>query len=137
MFSVVGGHAPGFVFGAVLAGIGQATESFWQEHKSDIIQAGALLLSHGMSGSPGLSIEEVPVSRTFDVKARSTPGADGATSKILIERAPSGEAISRTHQVTSPEGEVIHQHQEHVGKTGNVRSFPEVWREFKTIPQRQ
>ena len=137
MFSVGGGRAPGLGFGAVLAGIGQAATNFWEAHKGDIIQAGALLLSHGMSASPGLSIEEVPGGRTFDVKTRSAPGADGGTSKILIELAPTGEAISRTHQVTNPDGEMIHQHQEHIGKTGNVRSFPEDWREFKTIPKEQ
>lgn len=68
---------------------------------------------------------------TTEVLARKSIGRDGAESVQIIERQ--GEAaISRTHSVTK-DGEVIHQHQNHVGKSGSERQFPDEWTGTKTI----
>jgi hypothetical protein len=82
-----------------------------------------------------LSAEDFQSGSTFDTKSRAAPGADGGVSRISIERDPSGQAISTTHQVTNPTtGEIIHQHQDFIGKYGGTRQFPEEWVRFPTIP---
>ena len=68
---------------------------------------------------------------TNEVVERKSPGRDGAQSQHIIER-DNGEAISRTHRVTK-DGEVIHQHQDHIGKHGGTRSFNDNWTGTKTI----
>lgn len=62
---------------------------------------------------------------------RKSPGRDGAESTQTIERR-NGETISRTHQVKK-NGEIVHQHQNHVGKYGGERQFPDEWTGTKTI----
>jgi RHS repeat-associated protein len=47
---------------------------------------------------------------TTEVKTRATPGADGSTSEHIIVRDGNGDAISVTHRVTNPAGEVVHEH---------------------------
>lgn len=42
------------------------------------------------------------------------------------------DVIFRNTQVFK-DGEIIHQHQNHTGKYGTVRSFPEEWLLFPTI----
>jgi len=55
-------------------------------------------------------------------KVRTTAGGDGAQSKHVIEKA-GDKTISKQHIVTK-KGEVIHQHQDHIGASGSVRRFP-------------
>ena len=69
---------------------------------------------------------------TKDVIDRSSRGADGASSRHIIEKLD-GKTNSVTHQVTK-DGKVIHQHQTHVGKHGTTRQFPDKWVEYPTIP---
>ena len=45
---------------------------------------------------------------TFTEKVRPTKGADGSTSKHLIESDSKGNTISKIHQVTNEEGKIIH-----------------------------
>ena len=70
----------------------------------------------------------------IEVSTRTRPakGADGATSEFITERR-NGEAISTTHRVTQRNGEVSHQHQDHVGKHGGQRRFPDEWTGTDTI----
>ena len=76
---------------------------------------------------------------TKETKTRQSQGADGGTSKHIIEKDGSGNTISKTHQVTSPEGEVIHQHQDHVSQTPapgqkpTMRRFPDEWVEHPSV----
>lgn len=70
---------------------------------------------------------------TKEVVTRPNPGRDGATSRMIRERTD-GQTTSVTHQVTSPDGRVIHQHQTHVGRHGTERRFPDEWVEYPTIP---
>lgn len=72
---------------------------------------------------------------TVEVKTRPTPGrSDNATSQHLIEKDAQGRTISKTHKVTRPDGTVVHQHQEHVGKHGTTREFPDEWVQNKRTP---
>ncbi|MBL8398577.1 MAG: hypothetical protein JNL84_10625 [Candidatus Accumulibacter sp.] len=68
---------------------------------------------------------------TKEVLVRKALGADGAKSVQIIERE-NGKLISRTHEVTK-DGKVIHQHQNHIGKRGGERQFPDEWTGTKTI----
>jgi len=66
------------------------------------------------------------------VVTRKAPGADGATSRHILEKLD-GKTNSVTHQVTK-DGKVIHQHQTHIGTYGGQRQFPDEWVEFPKIP---
>ena len=76
---------------------------------------------------------------TKQEKIRKSEGADGSTSKHIIEKDANGKTISKTHQVTNTDGEVIHQHQEHVSQTPaegqkpTMRRFPDDWIEHKSV----
>ena len=65
-------------------------------------------------------------------KTRATPGRDGGTSSITLEKDVVGRTVSRTHTVTK-DGQVIHQHQEHIGRYGSERRFPDGWTGTPTI----
>ena len=67
-----------------------------------------------------------------EVIERKAPGADGASSRHIIEKLD-GKTSSMTHQVTK-DGKVIHQHQTHIGKHGTQRQFPDEWVEFPKVP---
>jgi RHS repeat-associated protein len=69
------------------------------------------------------------------VKKRKTKGRDGGESEHILEKDANGNTISKTHRVTK-DGEVIHQHQSHIGKDGSVRNFPDEWTGTKTINDR-
>lgn len=69
---------------------------------------------------------------TKEVLTRKTPGRDGGLSEQIIERDASGNVISRTHKVTT-DGKTVHQHQNHLGKEGGVRQFPDEWTGTQTI----
>jgi hypothetical protein len=68
---------------------------------------------------------------TTEVSTRSAPGRDGATSRIIREKV-GGRTNSVTHQVER-NGEIIHQHQTHIGKYGGQRQFPDEWVQYKEI----
>ncbi|MBF0547653.1 MAG: RHS repeat-associated core domain-containing protein [Candidatus Riflebacteria bacterium] len=68
----------------------------------------------------------------LEVKTRPTQGIDGGTSQIIIERDATGKAISQTHRVTT-DGEIVHQHQTHIGEQGGQRSVPDEWTGNNTI----
>jgi hypothetical protein len=67
-----------------------------------------------------------------ETKERPTKGGDGGTSEHIIERDESGDAISKTHRVTTG-GKVVHQHQDHIGKEGSQLRFPNEWVEYPSI----
>jgi hypothetical protein len=71
-------------------------------------------------------------SLTKQVIDRNTRGADGGTSRHIVERID-GKTNSVTHQV-SRDGKIVHQHQTHMGKYGTHRQFPDDWLEHPTIP---
>ncbi len=60
----------------------------------------------------------------------ATHGLSYAQSSAQIRA--NGDVISRTHQAFK-DGSIIHQHQNHIGKYGTVRTFPEEWLMFPTI----
>ncbi|MES3001197.1 MAG: Ig-like domain-containing protein [Pseudomonadota bacterium] len=108
---------------------------------SDAAVAGGMsgLLSGAVSGAvKGYAAASAASSATKEASAiskaakeRVAPGGDGAKSVQIIERE-SGTAISRTHEVTK-DGKVLHQHQNHTGKHGGNRQFPDEWTGTKTI----
>jgi hypothetical protein len=65
-------------------------------------------------------------------KTRQTLGRDGASSSITLEKDAAGRTVSRTHTV-SKDGQVLHQHQEHIGKYGGERRFRDEWTGTPTI----
>jgi len=69
---------------------------------------------------------------TKEIKTRPTKGADGGTSEHIIERDASGDVISMTHRVET-DGKVVHQHQDHQGKHGGERRFPDEWVEYPEV----
>ena len=95
-------------------------------HNYYVSQFGILAHNTGLDCGQGTPIV------TKEVKVRPTPGGDGATSTHILERVD-GEVNSVTHQVTK-DGEVLHQHQTHVGKHGTERRFPDEWIEHPTVP---
>lgn len=68
---------------------------------------------------------------TKQVLGRKALGADGAKSVQIIERE-NRKMISRTHEVTK-DGKTLHLHQNHTGKYGGERQFPDEWTGTKTI----
>ena len=60
-----------------------------------------------------------------EIIERPSLGRDGAKSRHIIEKLDD-ETISVTHQVEH-NGEIIHQHQRHIGKYGSERQFPNEW----------
>ena len=62
---------------------------------------------------------------TQKVMRRKSLGRDGAESMQVIEKLDD-EMISRTH-IVRKDGEVLHQHQNHTGKYGGERQFPDEW----------
>ncbi|MBX3630971.1 MAG: RHS repeat protein [Nitrosomonas sp.] len=77
-------------------------------------------------------ISKVQNKTTKEVLTRKSKGSDGGTSQQIIERDAPGNVISRTHKVTT-DGKTVHQHQNHVGKEGGIRQFPDEWTGTKTI----
>jgi RHS repeat-associated protein len=76
------------------------------------------------SGPAGIRI-------THELVRRAGPSGDDAISQHIIEGM--GDAtISVTHQVLRG-GEIIHQHQQHIGLCGDGRYFPEEWIEYPYI----
>jgi hypothetical protein len=71
---------------------------------------------------------------TKEIIERKIPGADASQSKHIIERL-GDETISVTHRVERA-GELIHQHQRHIGRYGSERFFPDAWIEYPMIPPR-
>jgi RHS repeat-associated protein len=71
---------------------------------------------------------------SFEVIVRKVLGEDGASSAHLIERDAAGDAISKTHRVVDQEGNILHQHQTHLGQSGAERSFPAEWKQFQDVP---
>ncbi len=59
---------------------------------------------------------------TKETKTRGSKGADGGESAITKETDATGRTISTTHTVTT-DGEVVHQHQDHIGEAGSKRRF--------------
>jgi RHS repeat-associated protein len=68
---------------------------------------------------------------TETVKRKSF-GGDGAESAHEIERDENGNIISTKHIVTK-NGKVVHQHQNHIGKNGGNRRFPDEWTGTDTV----
>ncbi|MCA9458265.1 MAG: RHS repeat-associated core domain-containing protein, partial [Nitrospira sp.] len=64
--------------------------------------------------------------------ARKYLGGDGAKSIHIIEKL-NGKTQSITHQVNK-DGQILHQHQTHIGEYGTQRNFPNEWVEYPTIP---
>ncbi len=89
----------------------------------DTITPEARSLGADAKRNPGFSEEVIE---------RKTPGLDGGKSQQVIERDPDGNAISRTHTVTK-ESQIVHQHQNSIGKYGGERQFPDEWTGTETI----
>lgn len=87
----------------------------------DLAIVGALATKAGQA-IKGLLGGKKAANITTEVRTRGTAGADGATSQMKVERID-GQTISTTHTVTDKGGNVIHQHQDNIGKAGSVRRF--------------
>jgi len=72
---------------------------------------------------------------TFEVIVRKALGKDGSSSAHLLEKDAAGRSVSVTHRVVDQKGNIIHQHQRHVGKSGAERQFPKEWVQFPDIPR--
>lgn len=68
---------------------------------------------------------------TIEIRNRASAGRDGGRSRHIIESVD-GEVNSVTHQVRR-NGELIHQHQTHIGKYGSKKQFPDEWVQYKEI----
>lgn len=91
----------------------------------------------------GLAVAPIPIGKiaslvgkgaerlTYQIINRGKLGSDGGVSRHIIEKLD-GLTISKTHQVFL-EGEIIHQHQSHIGTYGTERFFPEEWLNYRTI----
>ena len=91
---------------------------------SAVAGAAAVPAASAMTGGPGAGSGDGGRT-TQEVKERKAPGRDGGKSEHIIEKKD-GQTISKTHRVTK-DGEVVHQHQDHVGKHGGTRRFPDEW----------
>jgi RHS repeat-associated protein len=69
---------------------------------------------------------------TNTIIPRKMLGLDGGKSVHIIEKLGE-ETVSVTHQVERA-GEIIHQHQTHIGKYGGQRQFPNQWIEHGDVP---
>jgi hypothetical protein len=129
--AVVGG--PTVALGLGVAEVGTATAA-----------GGAVLMVNGAANaSAGYNYGENgnsdSNSTSKETKTRQSQGSDGATSTHIIEKDASGNTVSKTHQVTSTEGEVVHQHQDHVSQTPasgqkpTMRRFPDEWVEYPSV----
>ncbi len=95
--------------------------------------AGAGLAYRGIVGAGSRAVAARGGGKwTKEVVTRKAPGADGATSRHILEKLD-GKTNSVTHQVTK-DGKVIPQHQTHIGTNGGQRQFPDEWVEFPKIP---
>ena len=65
-------------------------------------------------------------------KTPKTLGRDGASSSLILEKDAAGRTVSRTHSVTK-DMKTVHQHQEHIGKHGGERRFPDEWTGTPTV----
>jgi hypothetical protein len=117
----------------VVAGAGAATAV-----------GGAILMANASkNASAGYKYGEDSDKTTTEVKTRNDKGSDGATSEQLIEKDSQGNTVSKTHRVTSKDGDVIHQHQDHVSTEPNpetgkktTRQFPDEWIRYPKIPKK-
>lgn len=80
----------------------------------------------------GDAVQKTGDETTKETKSRNSPGKDGAKSEHEVEKDANGDTISVTHKVTK-NGEVIHQHQSHIGKHGTRTQFPNEWVENPEI----
>ncbi len=71
------------------------------------------------------------VGREVVYRTRKALGSDGAISRHIIEKVD-GEVVSITHQVERG-GEIVHQHQRHIGRYGSEREFPVEWIQYPDI----
>jgi len=92
---------------------------------------GPIPLDLSGAGDVGLGVAARGGKWTKEVIERKTLGADGASSRHIIEKLD-GKTNSVTHQVTK-DGQVIHQHQMHIGKYGTERQFPDKWVEYPRV----
>jgi hypothetical protein len=128
----VGGLAPGIgePLDLLNAGI-SAFRGDWTGAGLNVLSAIPGLGYAATTAKVGREVAEAATGVTKEVLGRKALGADGAKSVQIIERE-NGKMISRTHEVTK-DGKVIHQHQNHTGKYGGERQFPDEWTGTKTI----
>ncbi len=118
------------VFGEVADGINTLIYVARGDYVNAGLSAAAMIPFAGWAAT-GAKLGKKAANLTYDVINRSSKGADGGLSRHIIERLD-GDAISKTHQVFK-NGEIIHQHQNHIGTYGTKRTFPEEWLNVKTI----
>lgn len=85
----------------------------------------------GAEASAGKTALRKMAQYTREKLPRRSLGADGARSLQIIEREGE-EVLSRTHQVIKKD-EIVHQHQNLMGKYGGERQFPDEWTGKSTI----
>ncbi len=107
---------------------------------SEALMAGGAILTANAATNASKGYDYGNSSQTSTkVKTRQSKGADGATSKHIIEKDAKGKTVSKTHQVTSPDGKVVHQHQDFVSQTPQkgqkpiTRQFPDEWVKYPNI----
>ncbi len=95
-------------------------------------EAAALDIAEDTADEAALdAAKEAESSPSWIWNTRAEPGTDGGISEFGKERL-GDETISTVHQVNL-EGEVIHQHQTHIGKYGGERGFPAEWIQFPDV----
>lgn len=144
----VGGGAAVAAGGVAIAGVGGTVIT-----TEMIVGAGIFvgkevadeLVDQGVSAATGGVVPGLPTSATDLVqgigsggikkiiKRRPNPGADGGDSVHIIEKI-NDQTISVTHRV-EVNGQVVHQHQTHIGTNGTQRQFPDEWIEYPNIDQ--
>jgi len=73
----------------------------------------------------------------FGIRVRHALGrSDGASSATLREVDAAGAPVSVTHRVVGTNGNIVHQHQTHIGRYGTEREFPDEWVQFPRINER-
>ena len=83
-----------------------------------------LSLTRGLEAAKNLgSLIRHKDSPRIESKARAEPGADGGKSTITREiDRKTGDTLSTRHTVER-NGKIVHQHQDHMGKSGSIRTF--------------
>ena len=84
---------------------------------------GAAIVVGQAAATKGRSLTQEIKKPSKEILTRKSKGGDGGESQQIIERDSNGNVISRTH-VVKTDGKTVHQHQNHIGKSGGELIFP-------------
>ena len=84
---------------------------------STLVRAGEIEVAGELAGEAASTTKTSGSSWTW--KQRKSVGGDGGSSAVGTERDAAGNGISKKHVVTN-DGQIIHQHQDHIGTSGSI-----------------